>query len=809
MCPIVKNLSITEVGIQEHWRLHLQGTVQGLGFRPFVYRLARELGLKGFVCNSAAGVEIEVQGDPLQLAAFERALQTDCPPLVAYQRFERQQVSPSGSCFQAFVIQASQQENSPRALMLPDLATCSACIAEIFAPENRRYGYPFTNCTDCGPRYSIIQALPYDRSQTSMAGFAMCPACLAEYHDPANRRFHAQPNACPVCGPQLSWHDAQGQRLITGSAALTQALQALQQGQIVALKGLGGYQLLCDARCSDSIARLRQGKGRETKPFALMLPGLEQARRYVEVSVLAAQLLTGYAAPIVLLPLHAEGLQELSPQLQGEARVANPRLGVMLPYTPLHHLLLAAWGQPLLVTSGNRAEAPLCIQDDVAFAELNGLADGFLSHNRPILRPVDDSVVQWVADTVQVLRRARGYAPLPLPFPDTERDLLALGGHLKNTVGMVQAHSAQALLSQHLGDLDGPGNRRLWQQALADFQRIYALQPEKLGHDLHPDYASSQLARALSPGFGNAPCQPVQHHYAHVLAVMAEHRLSPPVLGFAWDGAGLGSDLQTLWGGECLGVGPHDWQPLGRLRPFHIPGGEKALRKPLYIALGWLYACWGETLFGPSAPAPAAELLQRLSPTERQVLPQLLRQSFNTVLTSSVGRLFDALAALLQLCDLSRFEGEAAMQVEFLARRWSAPVVAYALPLQPTADGLLYHNSQALLQAVLAELAAGTDPACIARRFHQTLADSLPAMAEALQARWPCRQVVLSGGCFQNSLLLELALAALQEAGYTVYWPQAVPPNDGGLALGQLLALWRHSADHAAQGEAHVSGPAR
>ncbi|MBF2054489.1 MAG: carbamoyltransferase HypF [Candidatus Sericytochromatia bacterium] len=808
----------------QQWQLQIEGTVQGLGFRPFVYRQAQQLELTGFVCNSASGVTICVQGSEERLQAFVSALQHAAPPLVAYQRFEIRREALSKQPFSRFEIRASTaaQGQPPRALMLPDLASCQTCVAEIFEPGNRRFGYAFTNCTDCGPRYSIIAGLPYDRPRTSMKDFALCAACLAEYQNPADRRFHAQPNACRICGPQLSWHDHKGQKLAAGDAVLPLALQALAEGQILALKGLGGYQLICDPRRSDSLQRLRQDKGREAKPFALMLPDLAHARRYVAVSELADRTLRSPAAPIVLLPMLAGGLQDLSPAVLGAAESQhNPRLGLMLPYSPLHHLLLAAWGRPLVVTSGNRAEEPMIYQDQAAFDTLGDIADAFVSHNRPILRPVDDSVVQLVAGQVQILRRARGYAPLPLPFVHTDQDLLALGGHLKNTIALVQAGTGQALLSQHLGDLDGPASRQLWQQTVQELPQIYALRPAALAHDLHPDYASSQAAAALSRAYFDAvPCVAVQHHRAHVLAVMAEHSLSGRVLGFAWDGAGLGPDRHSLWGGECLGLHKNATEHLGSFCPFALPGGEKALRKPLYIALGWLYARHQAGLFAPQSLPPAAQgaaqaLLARLSPAERQLLPQQLARQLNTLQTSSVGRLFDAVAALLLGCVHSRFEGDAAMQLEFLARRADAASRdagrAYTLPLQHSPAGLLQLDSLSLQDAIVQDLQQGTAKELMAWRFHQSLAQGLLQMADALQTRWSCRQIVLSGGCFQNSLLLELSLHTLQNGGYTVYWPQRVPPGDGGLALGQLLALWQNQQAPLSpfEGGPHVSGLAR
>ncbi|PIQ26649.1 carbamoyltransferase HypF [bacterium (Candidatus Blackallbacteria) CG17_big_fil_post_rev_8_21_14_2_50_48_46] len=762
-------------------RIELRGLVQGLGFRPFVYRLAQEHGLAGWVLNRSEGVLIEAEGPSSVLASFIEALNSQRPPLSVLTEISTELLPCLGEThFQ--ILPSPTNSTETEAWILPDLATCAACVQDLFEAGNRRFRYPFTNCTYCGPRYTIIQSLPYDRPRTSMQSFAMCPDCEAEYRDPGDRRFHAQPIACPSCGPQLSLWNPLGEVIAEREAALQASEKALQAGQILALKGLGGFQLLVDARNAEAVARLRTAKQREAKPLALMMQDLIQVKAYCQVSAEEAALLTGPQAPIVLLERLKK--QNLAPNL---TQTLNPRLGIMLPTTPLHHLLLKDLGFPLVATSGNLSDEPLCTEEQEALVRLQAIADLFLVHNRPILRPVDDSVVHVIAGQPTQLRRARGYAPLPLAVPAIQAPLLALGGHLKNTLAL--SRKGQVFLSQHLGDLDSPSSQNQYRHHLHTLPKLLGIEPEALACDTHPDYFSSQQAERIA-----LPRIQVQHHLAHVQAVMAEHGLNAPLLGMAWDGLGLGTD-QTLWGGEALELLPTGWQRKAWLRPFDFAGGEKALRKPAYIALGLLHSLWGEEIWERSELAP----LQALKTSERKLLKQALASPELCQTTSSIGRLFDALASLLDLRQSCSFEGEAAIELEFLAQSWSGSAEPWPIPLQFSKDGWIA-NPEPLLIALLADLQLNLPKPLLAARFHASLVQLLLNLAQ----NSGLETVVLSGGCFQNRLLLTQAIQILQRAGFKVYWPQQVPANDGSLALGQILAL------HTKRKEtAHVSGHSR
>ena len=630
-------------------RLAVHGAVQGVGFRPFVYRLARATGLKGWVGNSPQGVVLEVEGPQERLDEFLLRLPRDVPPPASIHSLEPAVLEPAG--YREFAIRPSDTAGAPTALVLPDIATCPACRAEIADPADRRYGYPFTNCTHCGPRYSIIDALPYDRASTSMAGFDMCAACRAEYEDPADRRFHAQPNACPDCGPQLALWNPAGGVLAERQTALEEAAAALGRGAIVAVKGLGGFHLMVDARDPEAVARLRRRKRREAKPLALMFPSLERLEGSCRVSPLESRLLQAPEAPIVLLERRpADGLAE------GVAP-GNPYLGAMLPYTPLHHLLLGRVAAPLVATSGNLSDEPICIDQDRALKHLGGVADLFLVHDRPIRRQVDDSVARLVAGRQTLLRRARGYAPLPLDLPRPVPPSLAVGGHLKNSVAV--GSGRRAFVSQHIGDLETGPAYEAFRRVSHDLGALYACRPRALAADLHPDYRSTRHAaeRARDDGL---PLVQVQHHYAHILACMAENHAEAPVLGVAWDGSGYGTD-GSVWGGEFLRIGPAGYQRVAHLRTFPLPGGEAAVRQPRRSALGLLYALWGEETFGRGDLAPLGAFAQ----AELPLLARALQRRLNTPLTSSVGRLFDGVASIAGLLQESRFEGEAAMALEF------------------------------------------------------------------------------------------------------------------------------------------------
>ncbi len=754
------------------------GIVQGVGFRPFVYRVAIQNGLAGWVQNEADLVRIEVEGPADRVEGFLRTLREESPPQARIEHFEVRRIPCEDGRPGEFVIRPSPQEGRPRPTLPADLALCAACREEIRTPGERRYRYAFTNCTCCGPRWSIVLGVPYDRPRTSMAGFAMCPGCAAEYADPADRRFHAQPIACPQCGPHLEWRDAWGQPGALHDKALHLAAAAVCAGQIVALKGLGGFQLLADATNPSAVARLRDRKRRPHKPFALMFATLDDVARRCQVSPDEARLLQSPQAPIVLLRRRcdAQAVADIAP----EVAPGNPYLGVMLPYTPLHELLLEAVDRPIVCTSGNLSEEPMAIGTEEAFQRLGRIADGFLVHNRPIVRPVDDSVVRLGPAGPMVLRRARGYAPRPVPLEAAGPPVLALGGHLKNVVAL--ALEGQAILSAHVGDLDNVLSVEVHRRAAADLVDFFQVQPQAVACDLHPDYASTRHAEELARRW-NVPVVRVQHHHAHVAAAMAELALEGPVLGLAWDGTGYGQD-GSVWGGEALWCHRGQWYRFGHLRTFPLPGGDQAVREPRRSALGLLYEA-----LGPEAAGQIARLW--FSPHELQNLLVLLARK-RCPRTSSMGRLFDAVACLCGLGARISFEGQAAMALEFAADSRCEDAYPLHLAGQPRVA-----DWQPMLGAILADLRAGILPAVVSARFHNTLARLAVEWCKGAGGPRPASptDVVLSGGCFQNALLAQRVFDALGRAGFRVHLPREIPPGDGGIALGQVwIARWRLQA---------------
>jgi hydrogenase maturation protein HypF len=748
--------------IPDRLRLVVQGAVQGVGFRPFVYRLAQRLDLAGWVQNSSQGVTIEVEGPASKLADFEWRLRAESPPRAAIQTLKTTHVSPRGEA--AFAIRESAEAGRPTAVVLPDVATCRECLAEVLDPADRRHNYPFTNCTSCGPRYSIVLGLPYDREHTTMAGFAMCPACRAEYEDPRDRRFHAEPNACPDCGPQLALLDPGGASFARRDEALLRAAEAIVQGRIVAVKGLGGFHLLVDARNDDAVRELRRRKRREEKPLAVMVASLAEARRSAALEPLEEQLLASAESPIVLVRRRSDVIAEA-------VAPGNPNLGLLLPYTPLHHLLLRAVGFPVVATSGNLSDEPLCTKTGEALERLRGIADLFLVHDRPIARPVDDSVVRVVAGRELVLRRARGYAPFPLLSSRPLPSLLAVGGHLKNAVAVTVGD--RIVTSPHVGDLDTEPALGAFHRTVEALTRLYEVVPAAVACDAHPDYASTQFARRS----GHRVIA-VQHHYAHVLACLADNALEPPALGFAWDGSGYGGD-GTIWGGEALRVDEGGFARVAWLRPFPLPGGEQAVREPRRSALGALY------VLAEGAPPPP-EVARLFTATERRVLDSMLHRGLNCPLASSVGRLFDVVAALAGLMPVTSYEGQAAMALEHALAgtrgddRYDLEITALMSEGHPA----WVLDWRPLVEQVLLDVRAGRDTGRISLRFHNALAEAVCAVAERVGEE----RVALTGGCFQNKYLTERAVRRLTEAGLRPLWHRRIPPGDGGLAVGQVLA---------------------
>ncbi|PWH14117.1 MAG: carbamoyltransferase HypF [Ardenticatenia bacterium] len=768
---------------QHRLRVEVHGAVQGVGFRPFVYRLATELGLTGWVINDTRGVFIEVEGSERCLHLFQERLVREAPPRALIQKVDFRWLHPIG--YERFEIRHSDAGGTKTVLVLPDIATCGDCLREVFDPKDRRYRYPFTNCTNCGPRFTIIEALPYDRPNTTMRHFIMCPDCQAEYDQPVNRRFHAQPNACPVCGPHLALWSARGETLIEGDDAqvLQEAATGLRQGLVVAVKGLGGFHLMVDARNTDAVTRLRQRKRRPHRPLALMVRDLDQARALCHVSDEAAQLLMLPEAPILLLPRlpDAAVADNVAPD--------NPNLGVMLPYTPLHHLLLRMVDFPVVATSGNLTDEPICIDEHEALRRLGDVADLFLVHNRPITRHADDSVM-WIVDgRPQLLRRARGYAPLPVTVAQPLPTILGVGAHLKNTVAL--SVGSQVFISQHIGDLETLEATLAFERVIADFLRLYEARPVAIAHDLHPDYVSTRWAQeALQTGqIAHVPIAAeelklvaVQHHHAHLAACLAENKVSGTALGVTWDGTGYGTD-GTVWGGEFLLGDAADFVRIAHLRPFRLPGGEAAVLEPCRVALALLWEMGGETAWERDDLAP----LRQFSTSQKHLLAQMLRRGVNAPITTSVGRLFDGVAALVGLHQQVSFEGQAAMALEFAAD----PSVreAYPFPLEEPqdreGDAMLSKwilDWQPLLVALLEDLQRKVPVGIIAARFHNALVEGIVAVSRQVgHAR-----VVLSGGCFQNRWLTERSAARLRRAGFEVLLHHQVPPNDGCVSLGQV-----------------------
>lgn len=760
-------------------RVVLRGAVQGVGFRPFVYRLARSLGLTGWVSNSSAGVIVDVEGGDDMLEQFLLRVTQERPPRSFIQSLEHAYLDPVGMT--GFVIRESDGSGEPSALMLPDIAPCPECLAEMLDPLNRRYRYPFINCTHCGPRFSIITALPYDRPATSMASFALCAACRAEYDNPDDRRFHAQPIACPSCGPHLTLLAPRGNLVAEREEALMQAVEVLRTGGILALRGIGGFQLLTDARNGAAIDTLRRRKRREGKPFAVMMGSMEDVRSECVVGPQEERLLCSPEAPIVLLDRQPAG-----GAVHPDVAPGHPGLGVMLPSSPLHHLLMQECRFAVVATSGNISDEPICTRNDEALTRLQGIADMFLVHNRPIVRHVDDSIVRMMAGREMMLRRARGYAPLPVMLQvPVNRIILAAGAHMKNTVGLLSG--GNAFLSQHIGDLETAPAQAAFHSAIADLQTIYGPGEEVLC-DLHPDYVSSVFARSTG-----LPVTAVQHHHAHVLACMMENELEGPVLGVSWDGTGLGTD-GTIWGGEFLVASGAEFQRVATFRSFRLPGGEKAVKEPRRTALGILYEMWGE-----ESPGRYADLTEKgFDETDGKVLRTMLRSGLNSPRTTSVGRLFDGAASLLGIRHRSSYEGQAAMELEFAASQ-SKGVAGLDLPInevpiqlmkrenrveEKTGSTLLVIDWKVLFEELCGYDVRGLTVPDAAFLVHSTLVSSILTIARRLGLE----RVVLSGGCFQNRLLTEMTIDGLRKNGKKVYWHQRIPPNDGGIALGQLYA---------------------
>lgn len=753
-------------------RLVIQGVVQGVGFRPFIYRLANRLGLKGWVNNSTGGVIIEVEGSPDDLERFSHLIESEKPPLSSIHRIETTWLKTTGST--TFEVAMSETSGENKVLILPDIATCSDCLEDILDPLNRRYLYPFTNCTNCGPRFSIIREIPYDRANTSMAHFKMCGRCREEYENPSDRRFHAQPNACPDCGPQLELWDRSGKVLANRHDAMTTAIDAIRSGKIVAIKGLGGFHLVVDAGDTEAIARLRQRKHREEKPLALMYPSIDLVEDHCFVNDPEKSILLSYQSPIVLLRKKRPDMVTEKPAYPSEhVAPGNPYLGIMLPYTPLHFLLMKELGFPIVATSGNITDEPICIDELEALSRLAGIADLFLVHNRPIVRYVDDSIVHVIKDREQVLRRARGYAPLPVGNCEVDAGILAVGGQLKNNVAI--SIGSEIFISQHIGDLETTLANDAFKVAITDLSNLYEKSPSAVACDSHPDYESTKYGISMG-----CPVIKVQHHYAHILSCMGENGLESQTLGIAWDGTGLGSD-GTIWGGEFLEVTESSFVRFAHFRTFRLPGGEKAIREPGRSGLGLLYEIYGKDCLKNTSP----HVEQAFTETDKDILLSILDAKFNSPVTSSAGRLFDAVASITGLRQVCSFEGQAAMELESMIDGFVTDD-RYSFGLSEV-NGCHILDWEPMISEIIKDSRSGVNISRISARFHNTLVEMIVSVAELASIE----NVVLTGGCFQNRYLSERTIDRLIIEGFKPYWHREVPPNDGGISYGQIIGASR------------------
>jgi hydrogenase maturation protein HypF len=747
--------------MNERRHITVEGIVQGVGFRPFVYGLARKNGLAGFVLNDTVGVTIELEGEPPALDDFLAHLREQPPPLARIENVDCQIIPPKGES--AFNIVGSQGEVERSVLISPDTPTCDDCIKELFDPFDRRYRYPFINCTNCGPRFTIIKDVPYDRERTTMGLFEMCGDCEGEFHDPVNRRFHAQPNACPRCGPRVRLLDAHGHEILDGEP-ISHAARLLRQGAVLAVKGLGGYHLACNALDHDAVERLRTRKHREEKPFALMARDLEAVKQLCLVSNEDEILLRSYARPIVLLRKHA------NIQIAEAVAPAQRQLGLMLPYTPLHHLLLAAADVPLVMTSGNLSEEPIAYKDDDALCRLGTIADYFLVHDREIHMRCDDSVARTIGKQELLIRRSRGYAPQPIavtvPFV---QPVLACGAHLKNTFCL--GKERHAFMSHHIGDLENYETWDSFAKGIEHFKKLFAIEPSLIAHDLHPEYLSTKYAR----GVNGLTKIGVQHHHAHIASCMAEHGLAGPVIGVAFDGLGYGGD-GTIWGGEFLVARLSGYERRAHLRTVPLAGGDRAIREPWRMAVSYLRDALGTDPISLGLPG-----WDGISEKKITIVTSMMQRGVNTVQTSSCGRLFDAVASIMGLRHEVNYEGQAAIELEMAALEGISE--SYLFEIGYTSPWEI--DMRPAIQCLVQEIQMKVSLSLIAAKFHNTLVAVIVEVCQRLRGTDGLNLVCLSGGTFQNAYLLERVIPALRASGFEVYLNRKVPTNDGGIAFGQ------------------------
>jgi hydrogenase maturation protein HypF len=752
--------------------------VQGVGFRPFIYRLANDYELKGWVLNSTEGVVIEVEGPTSRLQEFIADIRLKAPPLAVIEGVESSTLPPVG--YQSFIIQASQEQEDKFVLVSPDICLCPDCLRELFDPSDRRHRYPFINCTNCGPRFTIIKDIPYDRPKTTMVAFRMCPSCEEEYHDPSDRRFHAQPNACPDCGPQVWLVNGRttGDSFAEGDEAITEVRRLLKGGAIVAVKGLGGFHLACDATSSAGISLLRERKGRVNKAFAIMSLDCQTVEKYCQVSDEERQLLESPQRPIVLLR------RKSGSPISALVAPHNSYLGVMLPYTPLHYLLLERRGDEtdalaLVMTSGNMSEEPIAIGNEEALERLGTLADAFLLHDRDIHVRCDDTVTRVFEGKEAIIRRSRGYAPFPVRLNFEMKQVLACGAELKNTFCLTREN--YAFLSQHIGDMENLETLNSFESGIEHLKRLFRVSPEVIAYDLHPEYLATkyaaQLRRDGAKGWGTeVQFVPIQHHHAHIASCLAENGVTEPAIGVAFDGTGYGEDGQ-IWGGEFLVGDFQHFKRRAHLKYVVLPGGEAAIRKPYRMATSYLYHL-------PAALTSGLTLFDRIEPTELEIVRRQIEAGINSPLTSSCGRLFDAVSSLLGICDVITYEGQAAIELEMLAD--DGIEEGYHCPL-PRGKFPIVIEQEPIFGDIIHDLKAGVPKAVISAKFHNAVAEMVSGVCCLIRERDGLSKVALSGGVFQNLYLLKRTLSHLQRRGFEPYIHHQVPCNDGGIALGQAV----------------------
>ncbi len=747
-------------------RISVNGVVQGVGFRPFIYRLAAQHNLRGWVCNTSEDVRIEIEGAAGDIDCFLLALREQAPPLSHIQDIITMPGEPVG--YKTFEIRPSLAKDGKYQLVSPDIATCPDCLQEVFNPADRRYRYPFTNCTNCGPRFTIISDIPYDRPFTTMRDFRMCPECQNEYDCPLDRRFHAQPNACPVCGPQLELLDARGNS-IPCNDIIQKTASLLKTGKIVAVKSLGGFLLACDATNEPAINRLRRRKNRPAKPLAVMISYLDEIQNHCYVNPSEAKLLTSPSSPIVLMRWKKDSVivKAVAPGLD--------HLGVMLPYTPLHHLLMRETGRPLVMTSGNLSEEPIACDNNEAQRRLSGIADYFLVHNRDIYSRYDDSVMMVERDRSQSIRRARGYAPHPIRLKQKGKQVLACGVEEKNTFCLTR--DEHAFVSQHIGDMENLETLEHFTHSIELYKKLFRIKPELIAHDIHPEYLSTKYAIELAARDG-IPLVPVQHHHAHIVSCLADNDVEGPVIGVAFDGTGYGADGK-IWGSEFLVANYQHYWRTAHFEYLPLPGGALAIKKPYRTAAGYLMA-FGINL-NESLP-----LARYLNNEELVVIKNQIDKNINSPLTSSMGRLFDAVAALIGVRDVIQYEAQAAIELEVMARQFESDIGLYPFSTVEQ-DGTTVIRVHDLLTTIISDLSRKASPSIIAVKFHNTVAKMTLDICRKISARTGIKEVALSGGVFQNRLLLRKTISLLESVGLTVYTHRQVPCNDGGISLGQAV----------------------